>query len=203
MPMVSFTRALDRFLEAPTVAADGATLSASAGKPGVYAGGDCVSGPASIIEAIAAGRKAAANIDKFLGGKGEIDQPLAPPEVDILVWDLPAKADTRVAMPCIPLSNRTCGFAPVEVGYSGDAAVKEAWRCLSCDARTYAPVLDGEACKECGYCVEVCSLGVYDKGDKFNAKGFRFYTAAHPERCVGCNLCFYSCPDFAIEVKEA
>jgi NADPH-dependent glutamate synthase beta subunit-like oxidoreductase len=50
---------------------DPETLAAS--REGVYAGGDAVSGPASVIEAIAAGRQAAISIDKYLGGEGNID----------------------------------------------------------------------------------------------------------------------------------
>jgi len=50
------------------------------GREGVFAGGDAVTGPASVIEAIAAGRKAASSIDQYLGGLGIIDEVLAPPE---------------------------------------------------------------------------------------------------------------------------
>ncbi len=60
-----------------TIKADEVTLAAS--KAGIFAGGDAVTGPASTVEAIAAGRKAAASIDRYLGGRGEIDVALAPP----------------------------------------------------------------------------------------------------------------------------
>ena len=56
------------------------TLATS--RQGVYAGGDVVSGPASVIEAIAVGRQAAVSIDKYLGGTGNIEEVLAPPEED-------------------------------------------------------------------------------------------------------------------------
>ena len=48
----------------------------AASRNGVWAGGDAVTGPSSVIEAIAAGRKAAISIDKYLGGKGIIDEKL-------------------------------------------------------------------------------------------------------------------------------
>jgi len=57
---------------------DEETLSCS--REGVFAGGDVVSGPASVIKAIQAGRKAAISIDKYLGGKGQIDQKFIPEE---------------------------------------------------------------------------------------------------------------------------
>ena len=60
------------------IKASSATLETS--KKGVFAGGDIVTGPASVIGAIAQGRLAASSIDKYLGGKGVIDEVLAPVE---------------------------------------------------------------------------------------------------------------------------
>ena len=125
-------------------------------KPGVFAGGDVVSGPASIIEAIAHGRKAAASIDRFLGGTGVIDQRLAPPEEEVAVSEYDVEDQSRVSAPDAPLIDRTRSFRPVELGLTDEMAIKEAERCRSCDARRYDVKVYGEACKECGYCIEVC-----------------------------------------------
>jgi NADPH-dependent glutamate synthase beta subunit-like oxidoreductase/NAD-dependent dihydropyrimidine dehydrogenase PreA subunit len=182
------------------VQADAETLATD--KAGVYAGGDVVSGPASIIEAIAQGRKAAASMDKFLGGAGLIDQDLAPPEEEIVVMDYQADDQARVSMPCISLDERTCSFAAVEVGLSKDLAIKEAERCRGCDARQYEVQLYGQACKECSYCVEVCGLDVFGPASEFNEKGYRPMEVQHPERCIGCLACFYACPDFSIDISE-
>ena len=54
--------------------------SMATAKAGVFAGADCVTGPRSVIEAIAAGRQAAIAIDRYLGGRGVIEERLAPPE---------------------------------------------------------------------------------------------------------------------------
>ena len=182
------------------IQADDDTLATD--KKGIFAGGDIVTGPASIIDAIAQGRKAAASIDKYLGGSGQIDQALTVPEQEVVVVDYQTGDQERVVMPCISLDERTCSFAAVEAGLSQELAIKEAERCRGCDARQYEIKLYGEGCKECSYCTEVCGLGVFGPADSFNEKGYRPMEVKHPERCVGCQLCFYACPDFSIDVKE-
>jgi NADPH-dependent glutamate synthase beta subunit-like oxidoreductase/NAD-dependent dihydropyrimidine dehydrogenase PreA subunit len=180
---------------------DGETLATD--REGVFAGGDAAGGPASIIGAISHGRKAAASVDRFLGGSGAIDQALAAPEEEVALTDGPAQEGSRVVIPCIPLSRRRKGFEVVEKGLTRDKAVREAQRCRDCDARQYEVAVDAEACKACGYCVEVCGMGVFEPTGQFNRKGYRPLGVKGTERCVGCMLCFYACPDFAIQVEEA
>ena len=61
--------------------------------------------------------------------------------------------------------------------------------------------LDIEACKECGYCLDVCKKNVFAPGVDFNAKGYRAMQVKNPKKCIGCLKCFYNCPDFSIEIK--
>ena len=56
---------------------------------GVFAGGDMVSGPSSVIESIAAGRQGAISIDKYLGGRGVMEEQIAPQEDPTLLPPLP------------------------------------------------------------------------------------------------------------------
>ena len=56
-------------------------------------------------------------------------------------------------------------------------------------------------CKECGICIGVCPAKVLIRGSNHNEYGFRYPIPANIERCIGCRLCEYSCPDFAIFVE--
>jgi NADPH-dependent glutamate synthase beta subunit-like oxidoreductase len=113
-----------------TVKVDPDTLATNVN--GVYAGGDAVTGPASVIEAIAAGRQAAISIDKYLGGTGIIDEQLASPEGKIAPLG-EAVEQRRPEMPVLNVKNRLAGFKQVELGYNDEKAVEEANRCLRCD----------------------------------------------------------------------
>lgn len=101
-------------------------------REGVFAGGDAVTGPASVIEAIAAGRQAAISIDKYLGGSGDIDETLAPPEKAMAPLE-EAEEKRRPEMPTLPDEKRLSGFDQVELGYTDEMAIEEAQRCLRCD----------------------------------------------------------------------
>ena len=102
---------------------------------GVFAGGDVVSGSASIVQAIAHGRHAAEAIDRFLGGNGNIHETLAPPENLEGLPELQAESEARnrTLIPTTAVHRRILSFDPVERGYSKQAAMEEASRCLRCD----------------------------------------------------------------------
>jgi NADH-quinone oxidoreductase subunit F len=101
-------------------------------KEGVFAGGDAVTGPASVVEAIAHGRQAAISIDKYLGGQGDIDEVLAPPEAEVAPLE-EAEEKGRPQAATLPLKQRLGSFAQVELGYNEEMAIEEAKRCLRCD----------------------------------------------------------------------
>ena len=77
---------------------------------GVFSGGDCVTGPATVIRAIAAGKVAAANIDEYLGFKHEIKVDVEIPEVKLS----DKAACGRVGMKERPACERSCDFAQME-----------------------------------------------------------------------------------------
>ncbi len=104
--------------------------------PWVFAGGDCVTGPDTVINAIAAGKQAAAAIDRYLGGSGVI---VTGSEVERRISGSLCEEETpRVAVPMLPVEKRTGGFQQVELGYTAEQAMSEARRCLRCDVKEIA-----------------------------------------------------------------
>jgi NADPH-dependent glutamate synthase beta subunit-like oxidoreductase len=105
--------------------------------PGVFAGGDAVTGPASIIEAIAAGKKAAVGIDCYLAGKPYPVEAPAPriAEMDDSVMKFhlrEVEKEERALMPMLDIEARKDSFQEVHLGLEEKEAVREARRCLTC-----------------------------------------------------------------------
>jgi NADPH-dependent glutamate synthase beta subunit-like oxidoreductase len=104
---------------------------------GVFAGGDVVKMPGSVIDAIASGRKAAAAIDRHLGGDGDIDEVLFErPRPEPRLGRDEGFADwRRVMSPCLLPQERINGFSQIDRGFEENMATEEARRCLQCDLR--------------------------------------------------------------------
>ena len=106
---------------------------------GVFAGGDAANGPATVIEAIAAGRQAAISIDIYLGGDGTIELGMRNAECGNGQPDYDGKREAgfaelkRVEVPSLPLSERHTGFSEVELRYTDEQIKAETHRCLQCD----------------------------------------------------------------------
>jgi len=103
-------------------------------RPGVYAGGDCVLGPSTLIESVAQGRKAAAAIDAYLGGDGNIEEKLLPD------WDTDPHIgreegfNTRKRLhPIFIDPAKRNNWDEVELGFDEATARAEALRCLKCN----------------------------------------------------------------------
>jgi heterodisulfide reductase subunit A2 len=131
------------------------TLATS--EPGVFAGGDCTLGPASFVEAVAHGRKAAESIRSFLehGGLREIKPKEKP--VDPGLTEEERKRARPVAprkMPTLAVPKRKGNFAEVELGFTAEMAMAEGQRCLSCSI-----------CCQCGECTRKCGPQAIDLND--------------------------------------
>ena len=140
-----------------TLKIDPETLMTTA--PGIFAAGDIAFGPRLIINAVADGKKAAEQIDRFL--RGPQWQP-TPRFVEITVLDHHKMAEeydeySRLAVPTIPLERRT-GVSEVETGFTEEQARREASRCLQCWINTIfeGNEANGSECILCGGCVDVC-----------------------------------------------
>lgn len=119
-----------------TITAD--QLSLSTEVAGVFAGGDCVTGPATVVEAIAAGRRGAIAIDAYLQGLNPEEfcrDPLTElerkPPAFFQIASKPFSEAKRQPMPELPLKARIT-FAEVEQGFTAQTAKTEAERCLQC-----------------------------------------------------------------------
>jgi NADH-quinone oxidoreductase subunit F len=119
-----------------TIVADPRTLAT--GRKGVFAGGDALTGAATVIEAIAAGQRAACSIRRYLQGEELtplVDrngyEPIEVPSVMPTEEQLEERHRPRIAQ--IPLADKKTSFKEVVLPYSAKEATEEASRCLRCD----------------------------------------------------------------------
>jgi heterodisulfide reductase subunit A-like polyferredoxin len=122
---------------------------------GVFAGGDNVSGPASVIDAIAAGKRAAESIEKYLNDEDMIsarfEDSLKPVPEELLPQTKNIDKKLRAIPGELDVKERIKSFDEVESGLTEEAALAEAERCLNC-----------ALCSECGECVEACKQHAID-----------------------------------------
>ena len=141
---------------------------------GVYVAGDALTGPCSVIGAVATGRKSAEAIDFALGGTGQVmEENCAPRYHNIDVFE---DGKVREEVCLIDVEDRITGFNEVEIGIEDDFERSEAARCLHCggtncqrcvevcsyDARTLDFLImkvDRDLCRNCGACLTVCPTG--------------------------------------------
>jgi heterodisulfide reductase subunit A-like polyferredoxin len=119
---------------------------------GVFAGGDSVLGPSTIIQAIATGSQAAESIDRKLRGKDLYEERKKITEREEFLKDLTGvKKAPRKTMRMLPVDEREGTFKEVALGYSEEEALAEASRCMSC-----------AGCCECMFCVAACEAKAID-----------------------------------------
>lgn len=166
--------------------------------PGVFAGGDAVTGPASAVLAVAAGKRAAAAIDAFLRGTkpaATINYPVKrKPRVffpaEAAKRDLPG----RDYFSALYLPEKRSTFEENMRGLTPEEAALEAARCLRCDL-----------CVACGRCAESCrSVGpdALQLGHLSNPPRREAGFSAAGEKCIGCGTCAANCPTGAIALED-
>ncbi len=157
----------------------------STSRPGVFAAGDATTGTSFVIEAVATGHKAAANIHKYLRGENlelreHADLPvvrLSPTEVAARIRSGEIGVKSRMRMTALEAGSRRQSFEEVNLGYTEGEARAEAARCLQCGV-----------CSECLSCYYKCAAGAINHNDAARteqidvgavilASGFELYDA--------------------------
>jgi NADPH-dependent glutamate synthase beta subunit-like oxidoreductase/coenzyme F420-reducing hydrogenase delta subunit len=149
--------------------------------PWIFAGGDAVYGPKTVIEAIASGKQAAESIDRYLSQRdskadrinrgpdvinahddingqpfsGELQHKDQMPISERPLTEAERVPKPRIAMPVLPKTESLSSFREVELGYSAEQAIAEAQRCLACGP-----------CSECMACVEACKAGAINHTER-------------------------------------
>ena len=139
-PDMSFITGKDglRISERGTIMADPETLET--GREGVFAGGDVVTGPGTVVEAISAGKSGAVSIDRYLKGETikrvyKVTRPSRYVE-PVELTDEEIEKAARPVMPALSGKERAKNFKEVILGFTEDMVIKEARRCLRCDLET-------------------------------------------------------------------
>ena len=167
--------------------------------PGLFAGGDVVSGPATVVEAVASGKTSAESIHRTLRGLPHSEYELMPARrkrVSVMEISPEEKSiPARPQVPMIDLEKRQESFKEVSSTLTERSASQEARRCLRCDI-----------CIRCGRCIEICSeqMGVdaihlsYVEENKSSETDFR----RPSEICIGCGACAINCPTGAMVMED-
>jgi len=177
-----------------TIKVDPVTLTTN--RTGVFAGGDAVTGPATVTQALASGRQAAFRIDDYLHHR----YPLVDKEAEeTLAGDLSTKTIEmirkieRIEPPLLSPEARRKEFKPVELIYNWEAAVDEARRCLRCGMG--AEIMFQDKCATCLTCLRVCPYHVpyLDGAGKIHIPA---------DQCQACGICVAECPAKAIILRK-
>ncbi|MCJ7485928.1 MAG: FAD-dependent oxidoreductase [Candidatus Aminicenantes bacterium] len=121
-----------------TIIVDPASMATT--RPGVFAGGDVVSGPSSVVEAMAAGKTAARSIEGYLEQRSlvRVHQVTRPSRYiePVELTEEEAQNTTRSKMPHLSPAKRRSGHEEIETGFTKELALREARRCLRCELET-------------------------------------------------------------------
>jgi len=177
-----------------TIQVDPVTLTTN--RTGVFAGGDAVTGPATVTQALASGRQAALRIDDYLRHRyplvdKEVEETLSG-ELSPETIEMIRKIE-RLEPPLLPPEARLKEFKAVELIYDWQAAVNEARRCLRCGMG--AEILFQDKCATCLTCLRVCPYHVpyLDDGGTIQIPA---------DQCQACGICVTECPARAIVLRK-
>ena len=167
---------------------------------GIWSGGDAAKGPRTLIDAVADGRRSAADIHRSFGGYDEA----AESATFVKLAQFHRLEDSydqtpRVDVPTLD-TGRRIGLVEVELGFTEQQARCEASRCLRCFANI---ILDVDKCVLCALCADVCPVDVISLVPSEEVdSGAAGSTALllDEERCIRCALCIERCPPDALSM---
>ncbi|MGA7471140.1 MAG: FAD-dependent oxidoreductase, partial [Candidatus Sulfotelmatobacter sp.] len=138
-----------------TLRADPVTLETDL--PGVFAGGDCVTGPDVVVTAMLAGKKAANSIDRWINDQDlRADRELEGPyHTNYVVDTAGVLMQRQIPVPSLDPATRGRTFDEVHTGYTREQAIAEAKRCLACGI-----------CCDCHICATACQANAIDYAQK-------------------------------------
>ena len=178
-----------------TVQVDSNTFETSV--EGVFAGGDVVTGAATVVEAVAAGRKAAHAIDQYLATGKAVAEPtpfISQKAVFKQVTAEELKSQERIPhrhMRVLSPGERTGSFAEVELGYAADDVSKESARCLECGC---AALFDCDLRRLASeYQVDIKPL--LGEVKQYPVDRTHPFIELDPSRCIVCGRCVRMCSD--------
>ncbi|MGF1616580.1 MAG: FAD-dependent oxidoreductase [Acidimicrobiia bacterium] len=166
----------------------------------IWSGGDAAKGPRTLIDAIADGRRSAADIHRFFGGDATPPRPGRMVQLRQFhrnddVYDRRA----RVPVPTLE-TGRRIGLAEVETGFTPEQARCEAARCLRCFANV---LLDVERCVLCALCADVCPVNVLSlvpSEELYPDRPGGTALLLDETMCIRCALCIERCPTDALSM---
>lgn len=177
------------------VKVNGSTLETS--EPKVFAGGDCVTGPATVIEAVAAGRRAARSMNQLLSRGYVRAEPAIYNCSRGSLEDLPRDEFesrpklARQVMPSLPAATRVTSFAEVESGYSQAEARAEAARCLRCGCKArFDCDLRTEATRE-----EISYVEPLHQRPRTPVVRDHPFIVRDHNKCISCGRCVAACAE--------
>ncbi len=177
-----------------TIQVDPVTLTTN--RAGVFAGGDAVTGPATVVEALASGKLAASRIDDYLQhryprvdkeARERLTGDLLPKTIEMI------RKTGRPEPPSLSPEARAKDFKPVELVYDWEDAINEARSCLRCGMG--AEILFQDKCATCLTCLRACPYHVPYLDDSGTIQ-------IPPEQCQACGICVAQCPATAIVLRK-